>query len=212
VPLVLPQCLTVGRIAPAKEATLPAKERAWLRRCRDGSRDDCLGLAQRAEEVDPALSTEARARACLSGDLPACERVGHRLVEGLGVNADFDAGIDVLRATCAASPTECFYLTLQLKRVRPEEALAAATRGCHAGSALQCVQAGELARDGVAGASSDEAAAWFETACELGHTEGCEGLLGLAASGRIPTTPDGLAALRRRACAVGVHDACGAEP
>lgn len=207
-----PQCLLVERVASGREAGLTSPMQSALRRCRDGAVVSCLGVAQAFQEVDPALSTEARARGCLGGDLGACALLGHQVVEGLGVPADVDGGIAILRATCAATPKECFYLTLHLQRVEPEEALAAATRGCHAAQAIQCLQAGELAEQGVAGASVTEAAAWFDTACELGDRMGCAGLLTLAASGRIPTTPESLETLRRRACAVGVHDACEVAP
>lgn len=201
--------MSVESTLTAREAARASRDAASFKRCRAGSADVCAGLARRFEESNPALSTELRALACLAGDVSSCERLGHRLVEGLGIAADVDAGLAVLRATCAASATACFSLTLHLEEVAPDEALAAAARGCHAGRAIQCHQAGELTEPGD---SAGESAAWFDTACALGHAGGCEALVELAESGRVPIAAEGLERLRRKACEVGVHVACGAGP
>lgn len=208
-PLRLP-CIAISPQEAAPERSLTAETRRDLERCRAGSQLHCFSLQATLHEKNPVIATEAAQLACDGGAQRSCAVLGRRLAIGLGVEADFDAGVAVMRDACANDPMACFELTLMLRGTRPDEAFEAARRGCASGRAIQCEQAGDLALEGAGGATPAEAAAWYDSACERGSHDGCVALLRLSESGRLgPVDASVLVQRRKRACAVGLRTACG---
>lgn len=189
----------------------------YKKACDKNAGDWCVNLALMQAYGDgmPKDVKKASAlmqKACNANVMLACGTLGqmHMKTE-LGLSGKPAKGVPLLEKACAGGEVQaCAVLSAENglgERIPRNDVLAKkyGERACALGSSSACFIQGMALGDAgdFAGALT-----WLERSCHIGEGRACSAASALAGSGRVPSTPAKVAALRSDACRLGDGEAC----
>lgn len=182
-----------GACTRTEELQLPADAppgvRAAANACDRGDEEACATVGDfwvaNPSADRPLHGPDLLERSCAAGNLSACATIGRMYLNGQGVAADLDRGIEFLRPVCRAGDRAICMATEELRLVEGVSGPPlGAARTCDRGDQAGCEILAATWVDGSAGSVDlEHAATLYENACSAGRMTACTSLAELRRQG-----------------------------